>query len=440
MENNKGLTALKLTMMALGSVVGGSFFLGSSIAINAAGPAVVISYILSGILVYIILFALSEMTVADPDPGSFRTFAEREYGPGLGFIVGWVYWTGITLAMSSEAVAASTLLQKWFPDTSIILIGSIIIVLVTVLNLLGSEKLSSLESNLASIKLLAIVGFIILGIVLVLGFFPNVPRAGLSVISNERLFPNGVGGVAGSMLVVMLSYSGFEIIGLAASETKDPDETVPKAITYTVIGLVGLYILAIIMILLLIPTDIVNEENSPMVLALSRWNLNWAGSIMNIVLITAILSTMLACMFSLGRMIRSLADKGHAPSWLKDKGDIPYRGIIFSGVAMIFALFLSFILPAEVYIFLTSSGGYSLLFTYFIILISHYRYRKRHGCPKNRCQLPWYPYTSWIAIISLVVIIMSMPLVEGQGYGLIAGITLTIVYILLYFIRKLFIK
>lgn len=440
-NHHKGLTAWQLTMMALGSIVGGSFFLGSGIPINAAGPAVIISYILSGILVYLIVFALSEMTVADPDPGSFRSFAEKEYGSGLGFVVGWVYWTGITLAISSEAVAVSALLQKWIPGISNVVIGSIIIIIVTLLNLLGAEKLSSLESNLAAIKLLAIVGFVVLGLILIFGLFPHRPTVGLSVLSEEPWLPGGIGGIAGSMLLVMLSYAGFEIIGLAASETSDPHETVPKAIRYTVLGLVGLYISAVIVILLLIPTNILTEERSSMVLALTRWDLSWAGSIMNIVLIIAILSTMLASMFSLGRMIRSLAVKGHAPSWLKDRKDIPHKGILFSGAAMIAALFLSFVLPAEVYTFLASSGGYSLLFTYLVILLTHYKFRKNNGCPPSgKCQLPGYPYSSWIAIVGIVIIILSMPLVEGQGYGLAAGILLTVIYTILYFIKKYLIK
>ncbi len=436
MKEHKGLTAGKLTLMALGAVVGGSFFIGSSIAINTAGPAVLISYILSGILVYFILFALSEMTVANPDSGSFRSFAENEFGPALGFVVGWVYWTGITLAMSSEAVAASTLIKGWIKDAPLILIGSIIIILSTVLNLFGAEKLSSLENSLASIKLIAVVGFIVIGVALITGFFPGKPAVGLSVITDESLMPRGIGGIAGSTLIVMLSYAGFEIIGLAASETHDPHKNIPKAINATVIGLLSLYILAIITILFLAPTDMLTEENSPLVFSLARWDLNWVGGIINLVLITAILSTMLASTFSLGRMIRSLADKGHAPSWLKDTGDIPYRGIVFSGGSMLLSLFLSFILPAEVYRFLASSGGYSLLFTYLVILLTHYRFRKRNGCPpKGKCQLPGFPYTSYIAIVGLVIIIISMPLVRGQGYGLLAGISFTVLYALLYLIK-----
>ncbi len=436
-KNHKGLTAIQLAMMALGTVVGGSFFLGSVVAIQAAGPAVLVSYILGGILVYYILFALSEMTVAYPEPGSFRTFAEKAFGSGMGFVVGWVYWTGIVLAMSSESIAVSTFLRAWIPNISLPVMGSIIIIVVTLLNLLGADKLSKLESGLAAIKLLAIVGFIVLGILLILGISGDMPRIGMGALNEESWFPAGMLGIAGSMLIVMFTYAGFEIIGLAASETSDPHKIVPKAITYTVVGLVGLYIATIIVLLPLIPINDLAEDKSPMVMALTRWNLGWAGSAMNIILITAIFSTMLAAMFGLGRMIRSLVDEGHGPAWLKDRGDIPYKGILFSGVAMLGGLFFGFVLPKRVYIFLVSSGGFSLLFTYVVILATHYKFRKENGCPpKGKCQLPGYPFSSWIAIISLVGIIFSMPLVEGQGYGLAAGIILTTMYMAIYLIKK----
>ena len=153
MSHKAGLSAWQLTMLALGTVVGGSFFLGSSIAIRAAGPAVFLAFILGGILVYIILSALSEMAVANPRPGSFRTYSEEAFGPWLGFMVGWVYWTGLMLAMSSEATAASVFLRAWIPQLSLPLLAIIIIVVVTFLNLLGAKALSHLESGLAAIKL-----------------------------------------------------------------------------------------------------------------------------------------------------------------------------------------------------------------------------------------------------------------------------------------------
>ncbi|MGE5474432.1 MAG: amino acid permease [Ignavibacteriales bacterium] len=438
MENNHtGLSAWQLIMMTLGMVIGGSFFLGTSIAIKAAGPSVVISYILGGILVYFILYALSEMTVADPHPGSFRTFAQNAYGPGLGFVVGWVYWTGMILAMSSEAAAVSIFIRTCLPFLSIQLLGSLVIIIVTILNLLGADRLSKLESGLAAIKIFAIIGFIILGLSLIIGFIPGIPPVHAGALNKEPWIPSGIGGIAGSMLIVMFAYAGFEVIGFAAAESNQPHVTVPRAINYTVLALISMYVAVAFIILPLVPTNILTENASPLVVSLSKWGLGWAGNIMNIVLITAILSTMLAAMFGLGRMLRSLTDEGYAPIWLKDKGKVPYRGILFSGAAMLAGLFFGLLLPHQVYIFLTSSGGFSLLFVYLIILVSHYKLRKKNGCPpKGNCQFPGYPFTSFLSIASLIAIIASMPLIAGQGSGLIAGLLLVGLYTIIYLVRK----
>ncbi len=434
---NKGLTAWQLTLLALGTVIGGSFFLGSSIAIRSAGPAILFAYLLGGALVYIILFSLSEMAVAEQTTGSFRSYCEKIYGPMAGFIVGWVYWTGLVLAMSSEAIAVSIFIRNWFPNIPLLLTGILIITGITLSNLLGIDKLSKLESGLAFIKLTAIVGFIFLAIFLIIGLFPGKEPLGSGQLVNENFFPGGSGGLAGSMLIVMFTYAGFEVIGLASSEAHNPHQTIPRAITYTVFSLVGLYILTITVLLPLIPTGNLGDETSPMIAALQYNNLEWAGRIMNLVLVSAILSTMLAATFGIARMVRSLADTGHAPSWLRDKGDIPYKGIIFSGLSMLAGLSLGFILPRKIYLFLVSSGGFALLFVYLIILLTHYKFRKIYGCPpRGKCRLPGYPYTTWAGILVLSAIITSMPLIEGQGSGLIAGFLLVIFFTVLYLIKN----
>lgn len=435
-SKHKGLSAWQLTMMALGTVIGGSFFLGSSVAIHAAGPSILIAYILGGILVYFILFAMSEMTVANPDSGSFRTFAANIFGEGVGFVVGWVYWTGMVLAISSEATAVSILVREWFPNVSISLLGGIIIVGVTLLNLLGADKLSKLESGLAAIKVLAIISFIFVAFLLIVGIISEGGAVGVGELSREEFMPGGIKGLAGSMLIVMFSYAGFEIIGLAASEARDPRKTIPRAITYTVLCLVGFYVISIGVLLPLVPTAELSESISPMVVALNRWGISWAGTVLNLVLITAILSTMLAAMFGLGRMIRSLADEGHAPKWLKDNKDVPHRGILFSGLGMLIGLGLGMLLP-RVYLFLISAGGFALLFTYAVIMATHIRFRKKNGCPpEGKCQMPGYPYTSWIGLISMIIIILSMPFISGQGSGLIAGLFMVGVYSVAYMVLR----
>ncbi|MCX7781144.1 MAG: amino acid permease [Negativicutes bacterium] len=436
-KQSEGLSAWQLTMMALGTVIGGSFFLGSAVGIRAAGPAIILAYIAGGALVYVILYALSEMTVADPAPGSFRTFAEKAYGPAMGFVVGWVYWTGLVLAMSSEAIAAAELMRAWLQGISVPVLGSAIIILVTVLNLFGAERLSKLESSLAAVKLVAIIGFVILGIAIVSGIITGTMAGGGRATAGQPIFAGGLGGLAGSMLVVMFSYAGFEIIGLAASETANPNATVPRAIAYTIITLVSLYVTAVAALLLLVPTTVLTPEQSPLVTALEAWGFTWAGNLVNIVMVTAILSTMLAAMFGLGRMLRSLADDGHAPVWLQDRGDIPLKGIGFSGISMLAGLGLGLTLPEQVYLFLVSSGGFALLFSYFAILLTHYKLRKKQGCPpKGKCQLPGFPVTSWLALVSIAVVIASMPFIPGQAAGLFTGMGFVILFFLIYLAAK----
>ena len=437
-KKNKGLSAWQLTMMALGSIIGGSFFLGSAVAVNAAGPAILISYILGGFLVYFILYALSEMTVANPDSGYFMTFATQSFGTGTGFVVGWVYWVGMVLSMSSEATAVSILLHNWVPNISIAIGGSIIITGVTLLNLLGADKLSKLASGLSAIKLLAILSFIIISFLLVTGIIPGRTAIGVGELVREPLIPGGISGIAGSMLIVIFAYAGFEIIGLAASEADNPTETIPKAINYTVISLVGLYILSVIALLPLIPTAQLNESVSPMVAALNRWGITWVGSILNMVLVTAILSASLASMFGIARMLRSLADEGHAPKWLKDKKDVPHKAIVFSGISMLLGLGFGLLFP-RIYLFLISASGFALLFTYAVIMATHIRFRTQNGCPPDgKCQMPGFPYMSWIGLISLIIIIFSMPLISGQGSGLVVGLVMIAAFSLIYAGMKAF--
>ena len=245
--------------------------------------------------------------------------------------------------------------------------------------------------------------------------------------------PGGITGLLGSMLIVMFSYCGFEVIGLAASEAEDVQKTIPKAIRYTVLSLVVLYILYIAVLLPLIPTSTLNENTSAIVASLSLNGIGWAGTVIGAVIVSAILSTMLATMFGLGRMMRSLARERQAPAWLREKTDVPYRGILASGAAMLAALWFGLLLP-RVYLFLISSGRFC-----------HSLYVRRYDGltfalspavwlppppprppppPDGKCQMRGYPYSTIFVMVSLIIAIASMPFVKGQTSGLIAGLVL----------------
>lgn len=430
-----GLTAGRLTMMALGTVIGGSFFLGSSVAIQAAGPAIILSYLICAVMVYFILFALSEMTVSNPDAASFRTFASQYVNNGTGFVVGWVYWTGMVIAISSEATAVSLLFRTWFPSVSIPILGTVLIITVTLLNLLGSKQLSHLESILSAIKIIAIIGFILLGFIIVLGVLPGSQPLGTSILRSEPFLPGGIKSLAGSMLIVLFTYAGFEIIGLAASETENKEKNVPRAIHLTVFWLVTLYILCISVLVLLVPSESLSENVSPMVTALNRYQMTWAGTAMTVILISAILSTMVAAMFGIGRMLRSLVEDGLGPAFLRDKTDVPYRGILFSGLSMILFLCVGLFFPG-VYLFLISSGGFALLFTYIVLMYTHIRFRKKNGKPEGNCRLCGFPYSSLFTMAGLIIAMFSMPFLKGQTLGFFAGMALVAFFMVCYVIVK----
>jgi L-asparagine transporter-like permease len=432
------LGVYQLLMLALGSAVGGSFFLSTAIALRAAGPSILIAFAIGGGLVYIILMALSEMTTAHPSRGSFREYAEEAFGPMASFVVGWLYWAGFVLALSSEATAVALFARLWLPGVPIWLLSLSVIVGVTLLNLLDVRKFSVIESGMSAIKLLAIVAFIIVMGALIIGVMPGRPPVGLGALRGERLLPGGLGGLAGSMLIVLFGYAGFEVLGLAAPDAKEPKRTVPRAIMLTVISLIVLYVGAMLLLLPVLPLTAVAPDVSPFVAALRHGGLTWLASGFNLIVMIASISTMLAAMFGLSRMLNSLAEEGQAPAFLRrlTGAGLPRNALLTSGGAMLVGVLLAYVLPKQVYLFLVAAGGFSLIFAYLMILASQLVLRRKRGCPSTGCQLPGYPYLTWIGIVLLIGALAAMPLVPGQGAGLIVGVALLLLFVGAYWLTQ----
>ncbi len=193
-----------------------------------------------------------------------------------------------------------------------------------------------------------------------------------------------------------------------------------------------MFFLYIVLLLPLIPTAQLNESQSAIVAALLRHGVTWASTVIAVVVVSAIFSTMLATVFGLGRIMRAMTDAGQAPRWLKETTGVPYRGILMSGAVELISFWFGLLFP-RVYLFLLSAGGFSILFTYAVIMASHLRLRKLHGCPPDgKCQMPGYPYTSWFVLASLVVAMAGMPFVKGQTSGLVAGIVLLVFFLAAY--------
>lgn len=436
MEHGTGgkLGVWQLLLLALGSVVGGSFFLSTATPLRATGPSILLAFAIGGFLVYIILMALSELTIVQPAKGSFREYAEMAFGPMASFVVGWLYWAGLVLALSSEATAVALLARLWIPAVPIWLLSLAVIVGVTLLNLLDVGMFSKIESAMSAIKVLAVIGFILLMLAAIVGLIGGRHPGGLGAIRSEGLLPGGIGGLAGSMLIILFTYAGFEVLGLAAPDARDPGRTVPRAILLTVFALVGLYIISMATLLFVLPTGMIETEVSPFVTALHHVGFAKIAGLLNLIIMSASISTMLAAMFGLSRMLHSLAEEGQAPAFLKNmtpKG-LPRNALFASAAGMLLGVVLAFVLPKKVYLFLVSSGGFALIFTYLMILASQLVLRKRLGCPKTGCQLPGYPILTWIGIVMLIGALAAMPLVPDQWMGLVAGIGLIVLFAIAY--------
>lgn len=433
-----GLTIWQLVMLALGSSVGGSFFLGTAVTLRAAGPASLFAFALGGVLAYLILTALAELTISRPTHGSFREYAEVAFGPMAGFVVGWVYWTGLVLALSSEATATALFARLWLPGVPVWLMSLTVIVGVTLLNLLDVRLFSLVESMMSAVKLLAIVAFVLLIATVIAGLIPGRPPVGLGAVRGEPLLPAGLGGVAGGMLIVLFSYAGFEVLGLAAPEAKEPQRTVPRAITLTMLSLVVLYMAGIAVLLPVLPIRAVPPDESPLVAALRFSGFAGLSGALNLIVMSASLSTMLAATYGLSRMLYSLAEEGDAPKLFArlSPGGAPRNALFASAAGMLAGVVLAYVLPKQVYLVLASSGGFALIFAYVMILASQLVIRRREGCRAGACKMPWYPYSTWAGIIGLLGAMVAMPLVPGQGVGLATGVGLLVLFSGAYLLRR----
>jgi L-asparagine transporter-like permease len=430
------LSVWQLVMLALGSAVGGSFFLGTAITLQSAGPAALIAFVVGGLLIFLILRALSEMTVAKPTNGSFREYAENAFGPMASFVVGWVYWSGLVLALSSEATATALFARLWLPQVPVWLMSLVVILGVTALNFLSVRLFSVIESVMAAVKVLAIIAFVLIMLAVLAGLLPGRPPGRL--VRSEPFLPAGLGGLAGSMLVVLFSYAGFEVMGLAAPEARDPIHTVPRAVLLTVVLLVGLYMSGVAVMLPVLPISAVSRDVSPLVRTFQVIGFSGLAAGLNLIVTSASLSTMVAAMFGLGRMLQSLAEEGQAPAVFKrlTPAGTPRNAIVASAAGMLVGVVLAFLLPKGVYLFLASSGAFSLLFAYLMILGSQLVIRRKEGCRPGVCQMPWYPYGTWLGIALVLLAMAAMPLVPGQGAGLLAGLGLLAVIAAAYLLTR----
>ena len=367
--DEKLLSWWELSLLGVACTIGTGFFLGSSIAITMAGPSVIFSYVIAAIGTYIVYEALAKMTVADPQEGSFRTYAKKAYGRWAGFSSGWVYFLSEMLIMGSQMTALAIFSRFWFPNIPIWLFASGYAILGLLVILAGSKGFDRIENLLAVLKLAAIVMFIILALAVLFGLVGTEPEQLTIPRTFNGIFPEGIIGFLPSLIFGFYGYAGIEIMGLLAVRLKDMKDA-PKAGKVMLSSLAFLYVASIGLSLIMVALNAFTTDESPFVTALNRYNVPYMPHIFNGVFIIAGFSTMVASFFAVIRILVTLAKDRDAPAFLakKVKKQIALPAISLTVGGIIISIILSLIMPERIYEYITTAAGLMLLYNWFFIL------------------------------------------------------------------------
>ncbi|UOQ83392.1 amino acid permease [Gracilibacillus salinarum] len=428
----------QLSLIGIGSIVGAGFFLGTSLSIKTAGPSILIGYLLAGMTTYIVFSALAEMTVNDPQEGSFRTYAKKAFGHSVGFMSGWMYWLSGILIMSSEIVALSTFTQFWLPNIPLWVFSVIYASLGFGINLLGVKNFGQIESLFAVVKIATLVIFIGFGLMFLLGIISPYDEVSKSSAVVGTFFPHGLKGLWSALIFIFFSFGGIAVMGVTSSELKHKRD-IPKAGRGLIIALVTLFTLSLFFVMYLVNWKQIDESESPFVTALSAFHIPYLDSTFNIIIISAAFSTMVGTLFSISRVLVSLSEDGDAPKQLQVKNNrgVALKALLLTAIGLSVSIGCSFILPDSIYEFVTTSAGVMLILNWLLILGSHIKLHPTYQDQKNTYKSKGYPYTSWIGIVFILLTISGAVLHANERSGLMISLALLAVIWLCY---KLFLQ
>lgn len=372
------LSSQQMTMIALGGAIGTGLFLGSKSAIGFAGPSVIVSYTIGGLIALMLMGSLSEMTVTHSTSGSFGAYAEHYIGPLAGFLVRYMYWSCIVLAVGTEVTAIGDYMKYWFPDVPSVLWVVLFSAVLIGVNAMNVKVFGSLEYWFSSIKVFAIIAFILLGAYLVFGTHRS--GTGLKNYTAEGgFFPHGFSGMWFGVIVAIFSYLSIEMIAVAAGEAQNPAQAVKKAFKTTIARLFLFYILTLALILAISPVSGIMAGGSPFVTVMEGAKIPFAGDLINFVVIIAALSAMNSQLYISTRMMFSLARAKDAPSVLgriRPNGT-PLNALILSSGGIAVATIAYVMNPDKAFTFMMSISMFGAMFTWMMIFITHLYFRRR---------------------------------------------------------------
>ena len=421
---NRGLKDRHIRMIAIGGAIGTGLFYGSTGSIQAAGPAVIISFLIGGFFVFLMMRALGEMCVAEPISGSFSAFAYKYSGPYLGFISGWTYWLMTILGSMGDVTVAGIYINYWFPDVPRWLTGFVCLILLTSVNLIAVKAFGEFEFWFAGIKVVTIVTMIILGCLIIFFGAGNggTPVGVENLINHGGFMPNGVSGVLMALIMVTFAFIGVEMVGATAGEAENPEKTFPKAINSIFIRILIFYVGAIFVVVALYPWNDLSFDGSPFVAVFNRMGIPAAASIINFVVLTSALSSMNSNIYVSSRMLYNLSLQKNAPEYLSRTGkrQTPYVGIILGACMILIAVVLNYIVPEKIFTYIAGMGVVAALTAWTTIVYIQMKFRraKMQSGERIAFKMPWWPYSSY-AVFGFVALVIVMMLINPDTRAIV---------------------
>lgn len=453
----RALRVRHLVMLSVGGTIASGFLLFAGSAIGIAGPAVIISYVIAGIITVAVMACLAELCVMKPVSASFATYARDTMGPLAGFTTGWNYWLAWVMGAATESVAAGTYFHSFYSFAPIWVVAAIIIALEMVINLIGVLFMGEYEFILSTIKVLALAAFIAIGICAILGI--GFHSHGVTQLTaNHGFFPKGTSVVLTALLTVFFAYVGIELVGVTAEESVNPARDVPRALFYTVGIVVALFVIGIFILMAISPWAKAGTSSSPFVDAIKSLNVPVIATIFNWIVISASVSSVDGALYTASRMLFTQAREGNFPKALSathPRRKVPTLAIAITASCTFIGALLAYFFPTSAYVFVASLSTFGFLFAWLMIALAQPLYRRKMGRERVRnlkWKTPLYPLTPVIAIVTVFGALIGQfftggsgtkvgPItIPGGGVAIVVGVIWTIIWSVYYlaFARRRF--
>ncbi len=431
-------THFKMIFLSTLILIGTGLFFGSAKSIHLTGPSIILSYIIGGIVMYIIMRALGEMCVHTPSSGSFSQYAHKYINNYAGFIAGWNAWFEYTVVCMVELTAVTFFLDYWFHGIPHWLICLVILIIFSAINLISVKFFGEFEFWFTGIKIVTIILMLLFSAYLI--FFTHNINPDLDLYLNPHLFfANGYHAFLISLVIVVFSFGGTEFISIAAGEAINPEKNIPRAINGVIIRIILFYVLTMCAIICLYPYQKLATNISPFVDVFHKIGINSAAQIMNLIAITAALSAFNSCLYSSSRMLYNLAinQNAHKKFTKTSANGVPYLAVLATGIAILLAVVVNFLFPEKAIMYLLTIATCSILITWTVILVSQFRFRQFHIGKKDKIhfKLPLFPYSNIFAIVMLFIIMLVMTTMDDMRLSVFITPIWILLLSILYLIR-----